>query len=174
MHRLVIAAVVAALAFTASAHAALNFDFSFSGSGSGGTVTGEIFGLADNTSNEAATDLVIDSYPAGLLLPATPWDIFNDAGYSISANAFTVSGGEITAADFEESADVGPSDFDLNQFSFANELHDTSSRANFVTNEDGFAGITFTANDSAIPEPASVAVLLSGLFALRMTRRRRG
>src|ERR1700679_90346 len=90
------AAVAVALA-TAPAHAGLNFDFSF-GNVNGsipGTVTGEIFGLTDN-STSAATDLVIDSYPVGLTLPAVPWDIFNAAGYSITANTFTVTGGVVT------------------------------------------------------------------------------
>jgi hypothetical protein len=56
---------------TASHAGPLDFMFSFSNTvgNVNGTVTGEIFGLSDNASNQAASNVILDSYPAGLLLP---------------------------------------------------------------------------------------------------------
>jgi hypothetical protein len=53
------------------ARADLIFDFSFSNTTGNvaGTVTGEILGLTDNTALEAATDIVITSYPDAVCQP---------------------------------------------------------------------------------------------------------
>jgi hypothetical protein len=153
-----------------TAHAGLNFDFSFTGTaGIAGTVTGEIFGLTDN-STSAPTDVVIDSYPAGITLPGTPWDIFNAAGFILGVDRFTVSGGQITAANLQLENPGLNEDLVLNSCGF-NQLQGTNLLS--VVNSNGFSGITFTSSTSA-PEPASIALLLSGLFGLRMIRRRRG
>jgi hypothetical protein len=165
----------------APARAALIFDFSFTGNEgafTSGTVTGEIFGLTDDTANEAATDLVIIEVPADFVLPDDPWDIFGAAGFTVSDNSFTVSGGAITAADFLEQ---GPPNvvFSLNASVGGSppgrdSLQDLLNHQ--TTTDDGFAAISFTAGlpPIDIPEPTSLTLLLSGLFGLRMIRRRRG
>jgi hypothetical protein len=163
-----------ALAFTlvggfAPAYA-LNFDFSFTNTiGSiPGTVTGEIFGLADNTADQAATNVVIDSYPpAAVGLPPVPWDIFNASGYTISTNTFTVAGGTVTAASFIETSNVNTDALKLDNGVF-NTLEDASGI--HVLNAGGFAGIIFT--PAAVPEPISMTLLLSGLVGIGLARRR--
>lgn len=170
--------VILALGFVlaggvASAHAGLNFDFSFTNTDGNvsGTVTGEIFGLTDN-STSAATDIVIDSYPAALTLPAAPWDIFDDGSLLIVENSFTVAGGAVTAAGFDE-RNV-PVNFALNAGGTESVLEEASAK--YVINDGGFAAITFTpaSSPSDVPEPASIALLLSGLCGLRTIRRRKG
>jgi hypothetical protein len=171
MRKLLIAATaMAALVAAAPAYAGLDFYFSFiNGNGNvSGTVTGEIFGLTDDTTS-GATDVVIDSYPAGLSLPAVPWDIFNDSNYTNVGNGFTVSGGVITAAFFAELDFADSSSFSLNDEGFNNVI---DLNGNAVENEGGFKGATYTAVPT--PEPASIVLLLSGMFGLRLIRRRKG
>jgi hypothetical protein len=172
---LFVAATSFALIISLPAHAGLNFDFSFTDTvgNTSGTVTGEIIGLADNGTS-AATDLVIDGYPAGLSLSAVPWDIFNDGAWFIVGNSFTVSGGEIIAANFFDSG-PGEAIFSLDNLGF-NTLEDNGLPPNVTENAGGFAGVTYTAVPAVVPtpEPVSIALLLSGLFGLRLIRRRRG
>ena len=168
MRGFLIAAAAAALVSAPPAHAGLNFDFSFnSTTNDPGTVTGEIFGLTDNATS-AATDLVIDSYPAGFSAPAVPWDVFSSPSVSPD-NSFTVSGGQITAAD---SRIEFLGEFGLNILGGLNFLEVGAAE---WLNKGGFAGVTYTADPPATntPEPTSIALLLSGLFGLRLIGRRR-
>lgn len=172
----IFALICALVGGTSSAHAGLNFDFSFTSTEGtvSGTVTGEIFGLTDN-STSAATDVVIDSYPAALSLPSTPWDIFNASGYTLvnDDNSFTVANGVVTGALFEiENGNGNNGGFGLDNV--ANESYLYSDLNIDVVNGQGFSGITFTADSSATnaPEPASAALFLSGLFGLQVIRRR--
>jgi hypothetical protein len=160
---------VALVAGIAPARAGLNFDFSFTNQdpdGVPGTVTGEIFGLTDN-STMAAADIVIDSCPAsmGFGMPSTPWDIFNAAGFSINANSFTVREGEVTSGDFQEN-DGAPA-LSLGADGYLSVLRDGSGD---VT---GFLSATFApAAPTPAVEPASILVLLSALCWLGLVRRR--
>jgi hypothetical protein len=88
----VAALAVGIAALWSSPSNALTFDFSFDG----GAVTGEIDGLFANGTNEAATHVYVDSYPAFLLLSlSTPFDMVPDVKLS---NSFSVNAaGEITA-----------------------------------------------------------------------------
>jgi hypothetical protein len=83
-----------------ASHAALDFTFSFTNTfGSvNGTVTGEIFGLVNGTA-VPATNVILTSYPAGLLLPAPPLNAFT----SVDEHLFNVSSDEITRVNFEGS-----------------------------------------------------------------------
>jgi len=155
------------------AHAGLNFDFSITNTlgNVSGTVTGEIFGLSDNTADQAATDIEILTYPTGITgLPAAPFDIFGFPNTTITSNEFTVSGGVITAMDFVDYYPhaIGQLDLDYNGLYFLSN----SSVTGYVTTVQ--SGFTITpASTSDLPEPASIVLLLSGLFGLRMIRRRR-
>jgi hypothetical protein len=101
-----IAAAVTLIGLSSPGYA-LNFTFSFTNTLDGvyvpGTVTGEIFGLADNAIS-AATDVTITSYPAntssaGFTFPTSPLDLFASP-WTVNHNQFAVSGGEITAFEF--------------------------------------------------------------------------
>jgi hypothetical protein len=71
---------------------ALTFNFSFTGIG--GTVTGQIDGLADNTTSPAA-HFIVDSYPLGLNVGVSaPFDAIATAD-AIFYNTFAVTGGVI-------------------------------------------------------------------------------
>ena len=99
-----VGALASALALASSPGHALSFDFSFTNTSSdprhvNGTVTGLIEGLTDNTISQQATDVIVESYPAGIvgpppapfLIPGTTSPLFND---------FTVANGSITSAVF--------------------------------------------------------------------------
>jgi hypothetical protein len=81
----------------------LDFTFSFSGTlppgNVAGTVTGEIFGLTEGATS-SATNVIVDSYPAGLEPPSPPQTVTRSTGGA--SNTFTVnSTGDITAANYE-------------------------------------------------------------------------
>jgi hypothetical protein len=82
---------------TATHAGPLDFMFSFSNTTGNvnGTVTGEIFGLTDNATGPAS-NVILDSYPAGLGLPTPPLTILT----GITSNSFTVTDETITAATF--------------------------------------------------------------------------
>jgi hypothetical protein len=83
----------------------------------------------DNTAGEAATDIVIDSYPSALNFPSAPFDIFNEAGFTISDNSFTVAGGVVTAAEFREQNGSHNAGFEINFLSTESELVGTKARS---------------------------------------------
>jgi hypothetical protein len=163
---------------TASHAGPLDFTFSFTGTAPPGnvlgTVTGEIFGLTDNTANQAATNVVVDSAPTALGLPASPLPltIFTDD----NPNSFTVMNGEITDAAFQAID---------SSFTFILEINARGVGENALTNdgqlllnEAGFPGVTFT--PVTVPAPllatgpvaAGVTLLATGLATLWPLRRR--
>src|ERR1700730_15434863 len=142
---------------TASHATLLDFKFWFSNvSGNvSGTITGEIFGLTDDATGPAS-NVIVDSYPGGLQLPAPPLTNFSDIG----PNSFTVSSGVVTDAAF----------FGRNRDGTAQlELNDNNENGLFnlvavieLSNLQGLNGIQFTLVPSAVPEPSALVILGAG------------
>ncbi len=173
MKRFLLAATATVGTMLASAPAqALTFDFSFTEAGcsySSCTVSGEIDGLADNTSNEAASDVILEGYPSGasgIFTNGPPVDVFTIAGVSISPNSFSVFGGEITAASLTASAISFL--FILSSPTGENLLENT-----FTDAEIQYESITFTPVGAATPIPAAAPLFATGLGAMGLLGWRR-
>lgn len=138
MFSLIKAIAVLSLAFAAiPANAGVvNFSFSATERVAGGTilgtVTGQIFGLSTNGANQAATDIVITSYPTALNSWFTPWysspmgwdtnwssQMSNAAGAPlhifpnsyIDTNSFTLIDGQVTNASFYAYSNSAPTPY---------------------------------------------------------------
>lgn len=164
------------------------FSFSNDPAGPGnvaGTVTGRILGLSANGTS-AATSIFIDSFPAGLVLfgtYTTPFDVLTWTGGTVAENSFTTVNGEITGGSFSIFGANGVLDqlyinsqcvcatFGLD--TGTNFLDIGSNDTNFVWNDNGIGttGVTFGALN-AVPEPATIAFLGTGLAFLAFARRR--
>jgi hypothetical protein len=145
-----------------TASQALVFTFSFTNTTgtTNGTVTGDIDGLVNGT-GVAATNVILDSYPTGLGLPSPPLDIVN-----VVDNTFDVSNNMITSAFFEGTNSsaflvIGDSSFAMG-----------ATLANTTPNLDVNTDTPPTFVLSSVPEPASAALLATGLAALWQLRRR--
>jgi len=160
------------------------WDFSFTNAGppiggnTNGTVTGTIdlpLGVTGNTPDDgtaAASSVIITSYPAALgNIGTTPIDT---ATWPEASNSFTVTAGSLTTAFFSAvnnpgSPDAASLSFNINDGS----LFDITADHNNVY---GAMSFTFEPPASPTPEPASVTLLCTGLFAFGgfgLSRRRR-
>jgi hypothetical protein len=168
---------VAMLAATVSRAKAdpLIFDFSFTNTNGNvsGTVTGQILGLVNNESSQAATQILIDQYPAGLNgIGATP---VNVTSWNLHiSNLFDVSDGQVTGGFFEaESNQIAGSPF------LALDINPPNPSVGVLSNhvETDQGNGTLDIVPSPTPEPASIALLVSGFLGFGgfgLYRRRRG
>jgi hypothetical protein len=162
--KILMVSVAAMMAVSPAAHA-MNFDFSFTndpGQGNvAGTVTGEIFGLANNATS-FPTDVVIDSYPAGITpLPDAPFDIPDYAamiGKFVTGDGFAVTNGVIIGGDYQ----IWGGYFDLNIQGQYNSLV-SSDGATRVQNLSGLDGLTFSL---VTPLPSTWTMLIAGFVGL--------
>ena len=142
-----------------------------------GTVTGRILGLADD-GQSSAQSVFIDSYsPDGTVVPIDALLWFWP--YPDSANLFTVEHGRIVSAIFQRSSEFSPSFdrlyinvpiFDAGGTNYAS-LGSNNTLA--IWNNQGLQGVTFTRIDTAVPEPATWALMLLGFGAIGFAARRR-
>ena len=140
--RVAVAAIALFAASAASSQATLVFNFSFSNTigNVNGTVTGRILGLSDNSTG-AASQVLIDTFPVGLVNvagapPINP--MFWDQQYQ---NSFTTVGGQVVSGSFHAQQTIGT-------FSQGYQLYIGAGPTNFlnldgvdrsyVWNQDGF------------------------------------
>jgi hypothetical protein len=164
-----------------ASRAEAQLDFLFSENVNGGMITGEIEGLTPDATS-TPTDIIIFSQPSGY--PDGPTDLV-EAGYVFLStdDTFTVSSGQITAADMGIIAAVpggyqGYAFNGTNSFlglTNANGIFQANSFGTITkknSNNLGFSGISYT----AVPEPHQTMVLfliaIIGLLAVRKFRAR--
>jgi hypothetical protein len=198
---LIVAAILVATASQSQAsqsQASQIFDFSLQNDptinnppivGVPGTVTGKIVLSLNGDGTGAASSVLIGSYPNDLNgIAQFPTDAITWNDYSLAngfvPNSFTVSNGQITSAQFlslDETPVGNPTLFGelainasgvTNALFFQNNLPTPQYLS--TENAGGLAGVSFA--PAATPEPATITLLASGLFAagwLGLYRRRR-
>jgi PEP-CTERM motif len=183
MRQACVLAFILSLALPAAGRAG-TFDFTFEGdldpffsaNKLSGTVTGQIV-LPNGDGTFLPTSVTVTSYSTGLTgaldlnLTPTTWDTQVGPG-------FTVLGGAITDASWAAQQGSVPG-FDQIRFNFDSSNHfnaffldgdDTANNWNALANDDGFAGVTYSAA-STVPEPTTTLLLGSGLIGLAMRKR---
>lgn len=141
-----------------------------------------MLGLVDDTAGQAATSVIIDTYPAltGDVpnLDVTTWDF-------VAVNSFTVVAGQIVSGGIAAQNNTATFEsFDTfligNVIGFilpccggalANNAL-TFGGAEAVASNDGLQGVSYRAI-SPVPEPGTLALLGLGLAGLGLTRRRK-
>jgi len=175
-------AVLFAMLAPAARADTLNFSFSFTGTNYSingepmGTVSGEIFGLADNGTS-SATAIYIDTADNNKGDDTLPYNVLS-AYATVVANSFTVSNGVIVADDVYIKTQDDPNELDFSaltlNYSGTNGL---SFDYGPINNFYGLAGTTFEPlTASATPEPAAITYMLEsfGVGACLAWRRLRG
>ena len=179
LHKKLILSFALLLGATAAAHAApITFVFSFINLNGNiaGTVTGRIFGLQDNGANQAATSLIIDSFPAGLAVASGINNSNVLAWNSVQGNKFTVVNGVMTSEQFlaQHVDDVRTDTFFLGAVIFTTNCCGTVANSGLSLDNGlrivGGANPTFT----AAPEPGTFALFGIGVFGAMLAKRKLG
>jgi hypothetical protein len=143
----------------------LDFDFSFQNAFGtvAGTVSGEILGLANNSTG-AASEVLITSFPAGLGGNATP--INATLWLNQSENSFTVVNGEVVAGGFfANNPGIEPEVFYLDAISgLGFNFLSLNDGPDYVYGDSGLAAANIVPAASA-PDAASTVGLLGGVLA---------
>jgi MYXO-CTERM domain-containing protein len=180
-------AVLMLAAWSGQARASLVFDFTINNTVGtvSGTVTGEILGLVDNTADQPAAHVLIETFPSqfDIQLLSSPVDA---TAWTIKVNSFTVANGQVTAADFNGQfgnfSTMGGNgaalmlDYGSNG---RNELVATIPAVSYdLLNFDGLPGANIVPENSPppTPEPPPFTLLATGLVAIAgygLYRRRR-
>lgn len=172
---------VAAMTLASTPAMAVDFTFSFSTdltdpavlNGVAGTVTGRVLGLTDNATS-AATSVFIDSYSVGGFSAPTNATLWSFQEF----NSFTVVGGLITNATFHADDSSGGFDrlyinLDVGYVNgFTNYASTGVSNRASIWNNNGLQGLTFSGS-SAVPEPASWALMIGGFALVGASLRRK-
>ncbi|MHA6723182.1 PEPxxWA-CTERM sorting domain-containing protein [Sphingomonas sp. RS2018] len=163
-----------------SAAAAVTVNFSFNGTY--GTAPGIVNGkLIFNTTgtNVAASEIYIVSAPSGTIDTGSLNKNLLTNAISVTNNAFTVSNaGIVTAANLGFSTQTTFGTYiDLNNANNGNasQLYNYNT-GRYALSLDGFAGLTFTpvaAVTTAVPEPATWAMMMLGFGGIGFAMRRR-
>jgi hypothetical protein len=160
------AVAVGAVMVTPVAAYALTVDVSFTG-GSGNTVTVALDFAASTAVHEMPTAVSIVSAPVGNNVHFSGTRVF-EGGFG-----FNLNNSVITGVSFAATKQIGGQSYllRLNAGGTFNEYYDNVG-ANFRTaNNSGIQGLNGLS--SAVPEPASIALLGAGLAGISAFRRRR-
>jgi PEP-CTERM motif-containing protein len=160
------------------------FSFSFTSDGppdilgnTQGTVTGLIFGLSDDGSNQIPTSAEILSSPVGLSGIVVPYvtgfiDVSNGTITNVSSNLiFSQTGPPDVFLGFN--LVCGGCDGNFSSITSANFLQHNIPTGGFsISNLEGFQGVTFS-EVNAVPEPSTWAMLLLGFAGVGFMAYRR-
>jgi len=177
--------LVVTASFSAGAQAGLLFNFSFDATDAmipfqtAGPITGTILGLKDNTSDQAATGVIITGVGDHTPSFETPFDVIAE-GWFVGENTFDVVSGAITSWAFFANDVDDPTLATVDEILDLGEFGNPVFKPQFIT---GLVGVDFVttfpaftqaaADDvtfSRVPLPATLALMSFGLLGLRLRR----